>query len=104
MIQELIIKAKSEGFYIYAPRDITSYFYVTKEDKIGYCQYDRLSGVSYSTVHKPNIRSGTGFKANSFKESLSFCPFEFNFLHDSVIKYKSFDEFKSKYWQELIEY
>ena len=26
IIKELIIKAKSEGFYVYAPRDITSYF------------------------------------------------------------------------------
>lgn len=104
IIKELIIKAKSEGFYVYAPRDITSYFYISKDNKIGYCQFDRLYGVSYSTVHKPNIRSGTGFNANSFEDSLAFCPFEFRHYSDSVIKYKSFDEFKSKYWQELIEY
>lgn len=104
MIHELINTAKSNGFEVYAPENITSYFYLVKDNKIGYCENNNLIGPKYSTVHKPNISSGTGFKVDNMQDTLIHSPFWAGGLSHSVIKYKSVDDFINKHWQKLIKY
>jgi hypothetical protein len=39
-----------------------NYFYLSKDNKIIYIQKARYGGYEITTVHKPNIGTGTGFK------------------------------------------
>ena len=103
-VYEFIEDAKQLGFAVYAPKEITSYFYFSKNDKIGYAQINRITEISFSTVHKANITSGTGFAAGSFSEALEFCPYYFREYYNSVIKYKSLDDFLNNHWQKLVQY
>lgn len=103
-IHELINTAKQNGFSVFAPENITSYFYVYKDNKIGYCQIDRLEGIKYSTVHKPCTQCGTGFAVNNLEETIIFAPYWAGNLVNNVIKYKSKDEFIKNNWQKLIDY
>jgi hypothetical protein len=49
------------GFTIIAPKEPSTYYHFEKDNKIGYCQYDRLRGVTFTSVHKPCRECGTGF-------------------------------------------
>lgn len=93
-IEHLISQAKNQGFSVYVPEKLTSYFYFSKDNKIGYCQISRMNGISYSTVHKPNTSTGTGFAVDSFDDAL--------LTDSSSIKYNSLNEFLNKHWQPLI--
>ncbi len=58
-----IIRAVQQaGFSVYMRNPGDSWLYFTGGKSIGYLQDDRLGGLSLSTVHVPNITSGTGFK------------------------------------------
>ena len=103
-IFEFIDYAKSQGFEVYAPEKLTSYFYITKENKIGYCENNNLIGPKYSTVHKPNKESGTGFVVDNMQDTLIDSPQWAGNLSNTVIKYKSIDDFIVKHWQKLIKY
>lgn len=102
-IQNLITEAKEQGFTVYAPKELGTYFYFSKDDRIGYCQLDRLTGVSFSTVHKANRTSGTGYKADSFDQALQNRS-NWASSGDPVVKYASLDEFIKKHWQPLVAY
>lgn len=104
MISDLISQAKANGFDVYAPENITSYFYITKDNKIGYCENNNLIGPKYSTVHKPNKSSGTGFKVDNMQDTLMHSPYWAGGLSETVIKYKSKEEFINKHWCKLIKY
>lgn len=104
MINDLINQAKSNGFEVYAPENITSYFYIIKDNKIGYCENNNLTGPKYSTVHKANKQSGTGFRVDNMQDTLIHSPYWAGGLSGTVIKYKSKDEFINKHWQKLIKY
>jgi hypothetical protein len=102
--EELIQEAKRQGFDIYAPPDLTTYFYVSKDEKIGYCQWDTFtSGPVFSTVHKPNLHSGTGYRVGTITETLLNRPHWAN-TGDTVNKYKSTADFLAKHWQKLTRY
>jgi hypothetical protein len=102
--EELIQEAKRQGFDIYAPPDLTTYFYVSKGEKIGYCQWDTFtSGPVFSTVHKPNRHSGTGYRVETMAQTLANRPHWAN-TGDTVNKYKSTADFLAKHWQKLIRY
>lgn len=100
-IHQLIEKAKEQGFEVYAPKDLSSYFYFSKDDKIGYCQFNEYRGASFSTVHKANSTSGTGYKVDSFEQALINRP-HWASSGDPVVKYSSLEEFLRKHWQPLI--
>jgi hypothetical protein len=105
MIQDLINQAKAQGLQTYGPENLTTYFYFTDGERIGYCQIDRLTGPSWSTVHKPNQTTGTGFGAESFNEALQFAPaWASSRDSESVKKFKSWDEFSRQHWQPLTQY
>ena len=101
-IEELIKEAKSLGYEVFSPKKLTSYFFFTKENKIGYCQFSRVGGVHFSTVHKPSTGNGTGFVASSFEEALGYAP-AWAGPNPRIVKYKSWDDFVKNYWQELVE-
>lgn len=100
-IQQFIEQAKEQGFSVHAPEKLSSYFYFSKDNKVGYCQYTNVRGVSFSTIHKPNTSTGTGFAADSFEDALRTVP-SWASLHSSVIKYNSLNEFLNNHWQPLI--
>jgi hypothetical protein len=103
MIQELIQEAKRQGFAIYAPEALSTYFYFTDGERIGYAQADRLKGPSFSTVHKPCKHAGTGYKADTMAEALSHRP-SWAMNDAPVIKYRDPAEFIAKHWQPLKQY
>jgi len=100
-IQQFISQAKEEGFSVYAPEKLSSYFYFSKDNKIGYCQYNNFRGVSFSTIHKGNPHTGTGFTVSSFDEALCIRP---HWAGDTpVIKFNSMADFLNNHWQPLVE-
>ena len=105
MIQQLIDSIKSQGFQVYAPAKLTSYCYFTDGVRVGYAQFDRLEGVKYSTVHKPNSYTGDGFKAENTLEALSHAP-DWASASELAIscKYKDFADFQKNFWLLLIQY
>ena len=100
MIQELIQEAKSQGFTVYAPETLTTYFWFTDGDRIGYAQTDRINGPSFSTVHKPCKHAGTGYKTESMSRSLEQRP-SWAVNDAPVSKYRNPAEFIAKHWQPL---
>ena len=101
-IKELIEKAKFLGYEVFSPKNLTSYFFFTRENRIGYCQYNRVNGTHFSTVHKPSTINGTGFVASSFEEALGYAP-AWAGPNPRIVKYNSWDNFVKNYWQELVE-
>ena len=102
-VQNLIAAAKEQGFAVFAPESLGTYFYFSKDNKVGYCQLDRMTGVSFSTVHKANRTLGTGYKVESFDQALQNRP-NWASSGDPVVKYASLDEFLKKHWQPLVAY
>jgi hypothetical protein len=103
MIQELIKKAKRQGFTIYAPETLSTYFWFTDGDRIGYAQADRLKGPSFSTVHKSCKHAGTGYEAESMSRALEHRP-SWVVSDAPVIKYRDPTEFIANHWQPLKQY
>lgn len=99
MIQELIQEAKRQGFTVYAPETLTTYFWFTDGDRIGYAQ-DNRQGPSFSTVHKPCNHAGTGYKTESMNRALEHRP-SWAANGAPVIKYTGPAEFIAKHWQPL---
>ena len=104
-MQQLIDDIKAEGLLVFGPEDLSSYVFFTDGIRVGYAQYDKREGVSYSTTHKACRTVGTGFKVDSLQEALLFAPaWADNRQRAAVCKYKDFEEFKSQNWQPLIQY
>lgn len=68
MKQELLDyanKLKAAGLTVFLPEDARSNYIHFGDDKnVGYCQYAAWEGFSFSTVHKPNRQTGTGFRVH----------------------------------------
>lgn len=64
---------KENGFDIYySPGKYGgTYFYFTKDNKIGYCQYENLLGFKFSTVNKPCKECGTGFSLQNYMQGIA---------------------------------
>jgi hypothetical protein len=99
-IHDLIVEAIEKGFTVFVPKELTTYFFFSKDNKVGYCQVTKYDGVSFSTVHKANKISGTGYKVDSFDDALKNRP-HWALFSDPVVKYASLDEFLTKNWQLL---
>lgn len=107
MLQDLIDyaeKLKKNGFKIYTTEESEiCIFFENTEGKLGYCECRGISGFYFSTIHKPNIDSGTGYFTDRevsiptiehAERALMFCPNWRN--RSSVIKYKNFEDYKSR--------
>ena len=101
--EELIQQAKREGFTVYAPEKLTTYFYIVKGDRIGYCQHDRIDGARFTTVHKPCKHAGTGYEAKTMVEAISHRP-KWASNDAPVTKYKTTADFLASHWQTLKQY
>lgn len=101
MIQELINEAKRQGFTVYAPEELSTYFYFTDGERIGYAQHNNpFRAPEFSTVHKPCKHAGTGYNAATMAEALSHRP-SWAMNDAPVIKYNGPAEFIAKHWQPL---
>lgn len=101
-MDELIADLKALGFTVYGPQKLTTYVYFTDGTRIGYAQNDRLEGVKYSTVHKANLNSGTGFEAVSPTRALDLVPHWWT--GQAPTKYPDFESFRKQHWQPLVQY
>jgi hypothetical protein len=61
MDKGIIALVKAAGFKVYMQREADSWLYFVGGNRIGYLQNNRIGGISLSTVHMPNVRTGTGF-------------------------------------------
>ena len=56
---------QDHGFDVYSPGPEASWVYFTNADGIGYAQYNSFKLYDVSTVHKPHISCGTGYRIHS---------------------------------------
>jgi len=73
ILQDVADMLKEAGMDIYISNWRTdfgkpSYFHFVEGNNIGYCQYDDLCGIKFSTVHKPCKECGTGFGCQGMYE------------------------------------
>jgi len=105
------------GFQIFvydgqASKKVT-YFKIVKDNQIGYVQKGHFGGFDFSTVHKPNRDTGTGFSMaqevsdptiEMAEKCFSLAPYwATTSQRESVIKYKNWDEYTSKSGMKYIE-
>ena len=100
-ILALIEEYKEQGFKVYSPEKLSTYFYVTDGVKIAYVQ-SGSRGVEFTSVHKPCTHSGTGYACDSVEEAFRYRPHWASYS-EPIIKYKDMQEYINKYWQPLIE-
>lgn len=103
-LEEMIKDAKLAGYTVLIPEKPTTYFYFTDGQRIGYAQADRLHGPTFSTVHKANKYTGTGYDARDMTEALQHKPAWSANDGNTVHKYKDAAEFIAKHWQPLRKY
>lgn len=97
------------GLAVYYPENASTYFWVSDGENIGYVQIE-TSGFSFSTVHRPNRQSGTGFQVEKhvYPATLQHVLNTFktpNWARNmQCTKYQNWDQFQSKHWQNLIQH
>lgn len=102
-LRQMIEDAKRQGLIVIAPLQITSYFWITDGTRLGYCQCTRMTGPSFSTVHKPCKHAGTGYEAASMAKALEHRP-GWASQDEEVTKYRDPAEFIAKHWEPLTTY
>ena len=107
-IKQFIPGFKAAGFDVYGPSHLTSYVWLHKDGKIGYCQIDRFSGLTFSTCHMPNPITGTGFKLDNGSPETAvntFAPVWTLSLSSGVKKWQSLKQFLNAHkWANPIQY
>lgn len=108
ILHDFVKLLKENGFAVYTsdPDEDYSCCYFVKNNRIGYVQTDYFGGLSFSTVHKGNRETGTGFGLNDmdnrvFEPTIEHAENAFiiapywatNGQRNSVVKYKSWDEY-----------
>jgi len=89
------------------------WFMFSKNNHIGSCQYDFMSSFSFSTKHKANINTGTGYQTeteilkpsclNAEHTFIKYPYWETNLRNkSSVVKYKDLEEYFKK--ETIIKY
>ena len=98
---ETIALIKSFGFDVYMRSPKDSWLYFTDGKRIGYLQNDFGGGYSLSTVHKPNISTGTGFDVGRniydlskevLERAFMFAP-SWSYDHHTIVKYPDMHAF-----------
>jgi hypothetical protein len=70
MNHEIITQVQKAGFDVYMRDPKDSWLYYTDGTHIGCLQHNIYDGISVSTVHIPNQKTGTGFRVESGYESV----------------------------------
>jgi hypothetical protein len=106
MLLETVKTLKGWGFRVFINENNDCYCYISDGKQIGYIEIDRLGGYNFSTKHKENKQTGTGFaiarNAVLTKENAEKC---FAFAPDWVLgrdlhtveKY-TLDKYLKTYW------
>lgn len=105
LLKDFIFKLLDNGFKVYcnADKDLKTYIFIEKEGLgIGYIQNNYFSGLSFSTIHKANIKSGTGYQVETeiinptIELALKTFDYRPSWTNDKhkIIKYNSFKEYQ----------
>lgn len=119
LLENFANELKANGFKVLLPQSSfevkRTYFYFSKDDKIGYCQYNLGGGIDFNTVHIPNRLVGSGFRIHDgVIPTVKIAQEVLNMVYpnwasqsekQSVKKYKSLEEFREKslYGKTLVE-
>jgi len=107
-----IEEVKAIGFTVYAPEELTSYFYIVSSDNSRFC-YAQISftGLELCYEYVPSANNGSGAKYEfdnnkTLMENINtvisgYLP---PFVTGKVERWKDFDQFKSKRRRELVLY
>jgi hypothetical protein len=109
VLKEYAVLLLKNGFkvYVHEPKELIKWLYFEKNNNIGYVQKNYFGGLDFSSVHKPNTETGTGFQIhteiinaniNHALDCFVNYPFWCVSLREkkSVIKYKDINEFLNK--------
>jgi hypothetical protein len=91
-----------------------TYFFFSDGKNIGYVEYDRSRGFRFSTVHKPNLQTGTGYSIDEGMPTIENAKKAFIVApawarNDKVNKYRDLQEFmtaqtRQKWGEMLVRY
>lgn len=94
------------GFTVIAAGKTSSWFHFSKDNKIGYVQYQRIGGATFSTVHKPCKECGTGYRVSedyadlniiNAESALCFAPHWAKRIDTkAIVKYKDVADFMNR--------
>ena len=109
LLREYAEKLLINGFRVFVsakeffPNQKKTYYYVVKDNNIGYVQLDYFGGLDFSTVNKPSKNHGTGYRINEeghYKPTIKDAEDTFllkpAWAHGSgkdIIKYKSWIDY-----------
>lgn len=99
----------NNGLSVYYPENASTYFWFSDGENIGYVQIER-TGFSFSTVHRPNPSSGTGFQVEKHVYPATIWHALNTFMvpnwafHMPRPKYRGWNQFQSEHWQTLIQH
>lgn len=111
-LRQLACQLLARGYRVFCSPELywQTYCFYSDGTRIAYAQQDRLQGLSFATVHKPNPTSGTGFKVDcvndmvSAEEALRGCPGWAASMRTSSEPYRDLAAFlASRRGQNLIE-
>jgi hypothetical protein len=105
-MKNLAVDLLKHGFKIYTSDNMENvgYFHYVKDGNIGYAQEEYFGGISFSSVHKPNRQTGTGFRITeegipnaTVQDAMKAFITAPTWAKDknSVVKYKSWDDYLS---------
>jgi hypothetical protein len=110
LIKSLGFRVFVSGFRVFVSDvNAPTYCYFVQGDKIGYIQAEATGTFSLTTVHKPNLRTGTGFSvardltaadltaATLRKAFVMYPDWAWCTDRESVQKYKNVEDFLKKY-------
>lgn len=116
VLKEFIKKLLKNDFKVYrnAGREKVTYVFIEKNNNIGYIQDDYYGCLNFSTVHKPNRNTGTGFRINkdgickpTIKDAESTFVLQPSWAksrHADIEKYKSFDDYRKYPINAILKY
>ena len=108
MLKDYVKELLKNDFKVYrtADKDQISYVFFEKDGNIGYVQEGNWGCLDFSTVHKPNRNTGTGYRINeeevckpTIKDAESTFISKPHWARDrleDIQKYRNFDEYKNR--------
>lgn len=117
ILKKYIKELLKNDFKVYrnADQEKITYVHIEKGNNIGYIQADDYTGcLHFSTEHKPNIKTGTGYRMNeeevcepTIKDAESTFTFKPHWSRDrpeNIVKYKNFDEYRKTSYGSILKY
>ena len=110
-MQEFIKELKAAGFQVFQYKGAKTNCHFARDNKLGYVQAER-GNFRFTSVHKPNQKSGAGFgcKDGTYEPTIeiaertcnTFCPDWAQQWADTVKKYDSADDYMAR--ETVLEY